>query len=313
MFGKKRIGIAGHIRPDGDCVGSCTALYSYLMENKLEFQIEQVDVYLEPFGQEFLILSGADQIKHTYDLDISYDLFITLDCGSIDRLGEGIKYFDLAQQTLNIDHHISNNLFAMRNHVVDHGSSTCEVLFDLFEEEKISKEIAECLYVGIIHDTGVFKHSSTSVKTMHAAAVLMSRGIDFSKLIDWTFYGKTHMQNQLLGRCLMESILLMDGAVVISFLSKKTLDLYQATHADLDGIVDHLRMTKGTEVAIFVYETKAREYKVSLRSNGDVNVSKIAQLFSGGGHVKAAGCTMIGSIHDVINNLTRYIEAQLKL
>jgi phosphoesterase RecJ-like protein len=89
------------------------------------------------------------------------------------------------------------------------------------------------------------------------------------------------------------------------------MDFYGASTSDLDGIIDQLRVTKGTEVAIFVYETDFQEYKVSMRSNGVVNVSKIAVSFGGGGHIKAAGCTMRGSMHDVINNLTPHIEAQL--
>ncbi|MBP1756427.1 MAG: phosphoesterase RecJ domain protein [Firmicutes bacterium] len=198
------------------------------------------------------------------------------------------------------------------NHVVADASSTCEVLFTLMEEEEVTKDIAAALYVGLIHDTGVFKHSNTSEKTMNIAGKLISKGIDFSSLIDESFYAKTYMQNQILGRCLMESMLVLGGKVVFASLSRRMLDFYEATTADLDGIIDQLRVTKGTEVAIFIYETDLHEYKVSMRSNGEMNVSKIAVYFGGGGHIKAAGCTMRGSVHDVINNLTAHIEAQLK-
>jgi phosphoesterase RecJ-like protein len=91
------------------------------------------------------------------------------------------------------------------------------------------------------------------------------------------------------------------------------LEFYQAATSDLDGIIDQLRVTKGVEVAVFIYETNLHEYKISLRSNGRVNVSKIAVFFGGGGHIKAAGYTMVGSLHDVINNLLLHIEAQLKV
>lgn len=312
LIGAKKIAIAGHIRPDGDCIGSCTALYLYLKQNMQRLELEQVDVYLENFGVEFNILTGSQEIKHSYETDESYDLFISLDCGSIDRLGKAIKYFDIAKKTMNIDHHISNNNFADVNHVVADASSTCEVLFNLMEEELITKEIAEALYVGIVHDTGVFKHSNTTEKTMIIAGRLISKGIDFSSLIDESFYAKTYLQNQVLGRCLMESILVLGGKVVFAAISKKMLDFYGASFSDLDGIIDQLRVTKGAEVAIFLYETDFHEYKVSMRANGDVNVSKIACYFGGGGHIRAAGCTMRGSVHDVINNLTFHIEAQLR-
>lgn len=312
IAGAKTIAIAGHIRPDGDCVGSCTALYLYLEQLQEEYGIEKIDCYLEPFGNEFYVLTGPERIKHTYDTDESYDIFISVDCGGLDRLGNAMKYFNSAKKTINIDHHISNQSFGQANYVVVDASSTCEVLYELMDEERITVDIAKALYVGLTHDTGIFKHSNTSPKTLMIASKLISKGFDFSKLIDETFYSKTYMQNQLLGRCLMESILVLHGKVVVSSISRKMLEFYGATHADLDGVIDQLRVTKGCEVAIFIYETDSHEHKVSMRSNGEVNVSKIAVYFGGGGHIKAAGCTMRGSVHDVMNNLTGHIEAQLK-
>lgn len=312
ITGAKKIAITGHIRPDGDCIGSCVALYQYIILNKDKFKIEKVDVYLQPFGNEFDMLSGIEDIHHSYENDEVYDVFISLDCGSLDRIGEAAKFFDQAGKTICIDHHISNLNFAALNHVEPDASSTCEVLFGLMDEELITKEIAQALYVGIIHDTGVFKHSNTTQRTMNIAGKLISKGIQFSSLIDDSFYSKTYIQNQILGRCLMESILVLDKKVVVTAINRKMLDFYGAIPSDLDGIVDQLRVTKGTEVAVFIYEAELHEFKVSMRSNGEVNVSKIAVYFGGGGHIKAAGCTMTGTVYDVINNLTPHIEAQLK-
>lgn len=309
--GAKKIAIVGHIRPDGDCIGSCTALYQYLMLCRKELNDPQIDVYLEPFGKEFDVLTGADIVRHSYDFDDTYDVFISLDCSSLDRIGDALRYFNSAKKTICIDHHITNDNFANINHIEANASSTCEVLYKLMDKDKITKEIAESLYVGLVHDTGMFRHSSTSDKTMEIAADLMRKGIDFSKLIDETFIQKTYMQVQILGRCLMESMRILDGKVIVSHLNKENLDFYNASHSDLDGIIDQLRTVKGTEVAIFIYETNAFEHKVSLRSNGLVDVSKIAHYFSGGGHVRAAGCTMLGTVHDVINNLIPHIEVQL--
>lgn len=312
LSGAKKVAISGHIRPDGDCIGSCTALYQYLMQSRHELGVEQVDVYLEPFGQEFNILSGTDEIRHTFDFDDSYDVFISLDCSSLDRIGHAIRYFNSAKRTICIDHHITNDNFSDVNHVVADASSTCEVIYSLLDERRITKDIAKSLYVGIVHDTGIFKHSSTSDKTMEIAASLIRKGIDFTKLINETFVQKTYAQMQILGRCLMESILLMDGKVILSSINRKTMDFYKINHGDLDGVIDQLRTVKGSEVAIFIYETDDSEFKVSLRSNGVVNVSKIAHYFGGGGHIKAAGCTMHGKVHDAINNILPHIEVQLK-
>jgi len=196
--------------------------------------------------------------------------------------------------------------------VVSDSSSTCEVLFDLFDIEKISKATAEALYLGIVHDTGVFKHSNTTEKTMAIAGKLITLGATPNKIIDETFYQKTFVQNQVLGRCLLESILLLDGKIIVSSISKRAQNFYNVAPSDLDGVIDQLRITKGVEAAIFLREDNVQEYKVSMRSNGIVDVSKIAVFFGGGGHILAAGCSMKGSLHDVINNLTIGIEHQLK-
>ena len=191
-------------------------------------------------------------------------------------------------------------------------SATCEVLYGQLEEDKITKETAECLYTGIIHDTGVFKHSNTTSRTMAIAGKLMDKGIDFGTIIDGTFYKKTYVQNQILGRALMESIRFLDGRCIVSVVRAKDMEFYGVTSKDLDGIVDQLRITEGVECAIFMYETGIHEFKISMRSNSCLDVSKIAQYFGGGGHVKAAGCTMSGNLYDVINNLSLHIEKQLE-
>lgn len=301
------VAIGGHVRPDGDCVGSCLGLYHYLTE---QFENKKIDVYLESVPEAFSFLTGADA-AYREEKDEVYDLFIALDCGDVDRLGFCRGMFSQAQKTVNIDHHISNTNFGNYNHVEGGSSSTCEVLYRLFEDEMISKETAECLYLGIVHDTGVFKHSNTSKATMEAAGALLTKGVSSSKIIDDSFYRKTYLQNQILGRCLLESILLLDGKIIFSAVSQKMMQLYGAVPSDLDGIIDQMRVTEGVEVAILLREEGCRCHKVSMRSNGKVDVSKISCMFGGGGHKMAAGCTMNGSVHDVINNLSAQIAYQL--
>ncbi|MFA9466768.1 MAG: bifunctional oligoribonuclease/PAP phosphatase NrnA [Velocimicrobium sp.] len=303
------IGISGHIRPDGDCVGSCLGLYSYLKEY---FADKRVDVYLDPFSETFSFLNGVEEVKTSKNVNQVYDLFISLDCGSSDRLGDAESLFKNAGKRIVIDHHISNTKFGMTNIIEPQKSSTCEILFSLLDETLITSEIAQALYLGIVYDTGVFKHSNTTMETMVVAGKLIKKGIPFSKIIDDTFYQKTYLQNQILGRCLLESFLLLNGTVIASCVDQRVLSFYGAKPDDLDGIVDQMRVTNGVEVAIFAYEMESGEYKVSMRSNGAVDVSKIAVYFGGGGHVKAAGCALKGSYHDVITNITGHIESQLR-
>lgn len=125
------------------------------------------------------------------------------------------------------------------------------------------------------------------------------------------FLKRSYVQNQVLGRALLESVRFMDGRCIFSSIDLKTMEFYKVVPKDLDGIVSQLRITKGVECAIFLYQTKTLEYKVSLRSNGKVDVAAIASYFGGGGHVRAAGCTMQGTVHDCVNNLSEQIEKQL--
>ena len=146
---------------------------------------------------------------------------------------------------------------------------------------------------------------------MEIGAKLIGFGFDFSRLIEETFYQKNYIQSQIMGRALMESIRFMDGRCIVSCVSRRMMEFYGAAPVDLEGIVNQLRNIKGVDCAIFMYETGVLEYKVSLRSNENVDVSRVASYFGGGGHVRAAGCSMNGTFHDVVNNLSQQIAQQL--
>ncbi len=309
LEGKKTIALGGHIRPDGDCVGSVTGLYLYLKEQYPEVQ---VDVYLEKIADYFQMIQGTEVICNELPGNKEYDLFICLDCGDKKRLGLFAPLFEQAKTTLCIDHHVSNEAFADYNEIAPDASSTAELVYRLIDKNKISKACAEALYMGIAHDTGVFQYSCTSPETMEAAAELLRKGVDGSKIIDKTFYEKTYVQNQILGKALLESMLILDKRCIFSYVSRKDMDFFGAEPADLEGIVSQLRYTAGTEVAIFMYELEQHEYKVSLRSKELIDVSKIATYFGGGGHVRAAGFSLKGTAHDVINNVSRQIACQYK-
>ena len=297
-----KIVILGHVNPDGDCVGSCLAVYNYIKEWDSS---RAVTVRLERVPSKFSYLSGFDAIE-TEAGEETYDLCICLDSSDEERLGDFKSCFDRSAKTICIDHHITNRGYAKENVIDGHASSACEVVYGQLDESRISKRVAECIYTGIIHDTGVFKYSNTSRKTMEIAGRMMEKGIDFGTIIDGSFYKKTYMQSQILGRALLESITFLDGRCIFSVVRKKDMDFYGVEKSDLDGIVDQLRVIDGIECAIFLYETGIHQFKVSLRSNSIVDVSRIAAYFGGGGHVRAAGCTMSGSVHDVVNNLSAH-------
>lgn len=301
--------ILGHLRPDGDCVGSCLGVYNYLLDN---YPDKTVDVYLDEFKQEFMFLRGADKVLHEKQ-DKTYDLCISLDSGDLERHGEFVSYYHSAGRKVCVDHHISNkgygDLFLLKTEC----SATTEALFTLFDEDKIGQECAECLYLGIVHDTGVFKYNNTTRQTMEIAGILIEKGARSTLVIDGTFYQKTFKQNKMLAKALDAAYLMFDGKVIVSCLTKEVFDENEATNLDTDGVVDALRITEGVECALWMYEyPKKGTFKCSLRSNELVNVNQIACALGGGGHIRAAGCEVTGEAETIIKTVTDMIREQLE-
>ncbi len=309
MLGRARsLVILGHINPDGDCVGACLAMYNYAgICNPGLYR----KVYLQTVPQKFSYLQGYDEVESEVRQEEPFDLCVCLDCSNKERLGGFQVYLESANSSLCIDHHVTNPGYAQENIIWPQASSTCEVLYGQLDEGLINQDIAACLYTGIIHDTGVLRFSCTSSRTMEIAGKLMATGIDFTKIIDDSYFKKTYLQSQILGRALMESVRFFDGKCIFTVVKKQDMTFYGVGPKDLDGTVDQLRTIDGIECAIFMYETDSHMYKVSMRSNNVVDVSRIASYFGGGGHVRAAGCTMSGSVHDVVNNLSGHIEKQM--
>lgn len=308
LEGKQRIGIAGHVRPDGDCAGSTLAVYNYIKNN---YPNTDVRLYLEPIPNIFKFLQRSEEIRSDYTDELDFDLFIALDCSDWGRLGNAVKYFEHAKETFCIDHHVTNGAFAADNYIFPEASSTCELVFELLEKEKITKEIAECLYTGIVHDTGVFQYSCTSAKTMNIAGQLMEMGIDYPKIVDETFYTKTFNQNKVLGQALLNSKLYLDGKVIASVITHQEMLDFDVLPKHLDGIVNQLRITKDVIVALFLYENEDGTFKGSLRVNGEFDVAKIAAVFGGGGHVKAAGFSIDGPAEEAISRVVAEIEKNI--
>lgn len=301
--------ILGHLRPDGDCVGSCLGVYNYIFDN---YPDKTVDIYLDEFKQEFSFLRGADKILHQKQERV-YDLCISLDSGDLERHGEFETYFHEAGRTMCVDHHISNMGFGDVCFLKTECSATAEAIFTLLDEDKVGMECAECLYLGIVHDTGVFKYTNTTRQTMEIAGILIEKGARSSLVIDGTFYKKTFKQNKMLSKALDAAFLMFDGKVIVSCLTKDVFDENDATNLDTDGVVDALRITEGVECALWMYEyPKKGTFKCSLRSNDIVNVNLIACRLGGGGHIRAAGCEVEGDKDTIILKVTDMIKEQLE-
>ena len=283
------LAIFGHVRPDGDCAGSTLALYNYVTDN---FPNIKVQVYLEKFPESYKILNGADKALPLFEGSGNqpYDAAVLMDTPSFERVGAGgAEAIKAARKTCNIDHHISNPLnLCDLNIVRPEASSACEVLFDQLDPNKISVQTASCLYLGIVHDTGAFKFSSTGKHTMEVVGALIEKGVDFARIVNETYYSRTYKQTLVTGYVLSHCKLALEGKVVHAYVTPETLKEFDVTPGDLSNVIDTLREVSGTEVALFLYPVNDK-YKISLRSNYVVDVNAIAKEFGGGGHTRAAG------------------------
>ena len=310
LLDAKSVAIFGHVRPDGDCIGSTLGLYNYICDN---YPTTKVNVFLERFPENYKILANSNRINEIYSEEFgTFDLAFLIDTPSFERVGaNGEPCIKSARKTCNIDHHISNPLNLCTANFVDaKASSACEVLYFLLDPNKVSKATAECLYLGIVHDTGAFKFSSTGHKTMNAIGDVLEKGIDFTRIINETYYTRTYTQALVTGYVMMNSKLALDGKVVYSYITPEDMDRYSVTPVELSSVIDTLREVSGTEVAIFLYPVNG-EYKISLRSNYVVDVNKVAGVFGGGGHVRAAGGNSKESPEETIKKLLKLIQEQL--
>ncbi len=304
----KTVGIAGHIRPDGDCVGSCMSLYNYLKNNYKDLQVK---VYLEYVDPKFNIVENIKDIDvNGYDGTI-YDLFISLDTASIDRLGFNGPFFENAKRTVCIDHHVSNPGYADFNYIVAEASSASEVLYDLLEEDLIDKSVALPMYMGIAHDSGVFRFQTTTPKTMRIAAKMMEYDINVNEILEETFYRKSYNQMMVTAKIQSQAKLILGGKVIYGWCTMEMMNEYGVTKNDLDAVVASIRNVDGVEVAMFIYQLDEEIFKVSLRSKNSVDVSAIAVEFGGGGHVRASGFDIKGSLEDAINAVIEKISEKL--
>lgn len=306
----KRIGITGHSNPDGDCAGSCCAAALYLRKMRPD---TQVDVYLETLPAELAKnIPGADTVLHTVPENAAqYDAFILLDSVPA-RSGDAEKLYQEASIKINIDHHISNPGSGDINYIDAEASSASELVYNVIDHDTIDREIAQALYVGMVTDTGVFQYSSTGESTMRAAGHLMSYGFDFTAVIREVFFERTAMQARLLGEAFVRAEFFMNGKCVISILDKALLDHYGATRQDLDGISAQLALTKGIDCAVFLHEDEPSVWRSSMRSVQIVNVAALASRFQGGGHIRAAGCTITSDIDEAVRLIKNDIEQQLQ-
>ena len=309
----KTVAIFGHVRPDGDCVGSTTAIYNYIKDN---YPAIRADIFLENFPESYKILRGAGEASPAYTAECNdgqpYDLAFLMDTPSFERVGaNGAECLRAAKKTINVDHHISNPLnLCTANFVEPEASSASELLYTLLDKAKVGCETASSLYLGIVHDTGAFKYSCTGKRTMQVVGDLIEAGVDFAKIVNETYYTRTYKQTIVTGFAMQQCKLALGGKVVYSYITPEDMERFGVTPVELSTVIDTIREVGGTEVAFLLYPVNGK-YKISLRSNYIVDVNAIAKEFGGGGHTRAAGGDTSDAPEIAIEKILKLIEKQL--
>ena len=299
--------ILTHENPDGDAVGSSIAMYLGLKELG-----KTPDIIIPEFPRAFENLPGIENIKKESDIE-NYDLAIALDTASIKMLNRYSKYFEDAKTKIVIDHHSSNTMFGDYNYV-DQDSPACAqlllVLFNYFNIE-VSKEIGTAILAGIITDTGGFRYDGVTAETFELVAALCKKGVKVSKVYQKVF-ASTSKSKFFLHRIALDRLELLDNEkIAFTYITKNDENSVGAENGDYDGIVEQGRDIEGVEISIFLRETE-KGIKASLRSKDYVNVSELCRIFGGGGHIRAAGCTIPGTIEQVKTQILNQARAMLK-
>ncbi len=285
--------ILPHIHPDGDTIGSSLALFLALNRiGKEAFVLVEDEL---PSNLNFLPL---EKILRKLPANLHPDVVVAVDASDLERLGKRVDYIKGAETTINLDHHITNVRFADYNYIDAHAAATGEIIYDLLESMGIAmdKEIATCIYCALSTDTGSFKYDNTTTRTHQIAASLLEYSLNLNEITVALYQDKSYGKIKLLREALNTLELYYSGKLSILSVTKHMLEKSKADLTDVDGLIEFARDIKNVEVAVLLKELSHNEIKVGLRAKYDVDVSKVAAEFGGGGHRKASGCTIYDNI-----------------
>ncbi|MBO5587215.1 MAG: bifunctional oligoribonuclease/PAP phosphatase NrnA [Acidaminococcaceae bacterium] len=276
--------IVSHISPDGDTLGSSLALAHALRMLGKEFMLNVDD----DIPSVFSFLPGiGEYMRFAPDDSVPADLLIVIDASSADRAGNAMNVVK-ARSVLNIDHHKTNTHFADYLYLDSDAAATAEIIYSLLLElgTELNTEIATCIYEGLYTDTGSFKYSNTTSRTLSIASALLTYGVNPSLISD-NMEVKSRSQVEMLGKVLETLTFLRDGKIAYVEVAPELYDY----NVDTDTFVSYPRYIEGVEVALLFKQVEENLTRVSFRSK-QVDVAKIALSFGGGGHQKASGCSI---------------------
>lgn len=293
------IAIAVHTRPDGDAIGSSSAL-----SKGFEALGKRVDLLCDCFVPKKLgFLSGVGEYKKT--TDVKYDLVVFCDCGDETRIGS-VELDLRGTKIAIIDHHATQKKRGDYNMICPQVSSASELVLEILEKNgiEITKDMADLMYTGLMTDTGNFCHTNVTQQTFENAARLVGYGADPNLLSGRIFKLLEGNKYKLLANALMATRLLDDGRIAYIYISKDMLEKCGCAITETEGIIDSALSIEGVQIAAVMTDgVKSGSYKISLRSIAGIDVSRAAETVGGGGHKQASGCMLFGEYYDVEERL----------
>ena len=309
LLKEKSAALFCHAHPDGDTVGSACALKLALAKKGVRADVFCTDL----IPQKYNFLPEPQKIISDYDGDFKeYSALIAIDNAEITRLGDFAEAFNAHGNTYSVDHHISNNCYADFNYV-DCKASNAENVFALITEmqAEITPEIANLLAMGVMTDTGGFRHKNVTAETFYSAGKLVEAGADMNDLYFHAFTRQRKERAKLFGLTMSKIRYFHGGRFAVASVLLKDLVLTGAKQDETEGFIDFVMGVDGVEVGACIMETDSNKFKISLRSKG-VDVNAIASVFGGGGHKLASGCKITGEYEEVVDKLSfavsRYLE-----
>jgi phosphoesterase RecJ-like protein len=300
--------ITTHVDPDGDAIGSSFSLYWVL-----DSLHKKPCIYLRdhvPYMYEFL--PRPPELSHDELPDGNYDAIFALDCGNLFRVGKGYERLKEMGPLVNIDHHTTNETFGVVNVINQDSSSTAEILYKLYRSLKtpLTFNVAVNLYTAIFTDTGSFRYANTNSEAFLICEEMMKYGVSPSYVAEMVHENHPKERFFLLGEVLSSLETYKDETVALAQVTKAMFRKTGTSKEHTEGFVENIKEIRGINVAILIREINGHQYKVSMRSKGNTDVARVCNLFGGGGHRNAAGCTIDGTISKVKGRLKEALKIQ---
>lgn len=302
--------LATHVVADGDCLGSMLAAYLAFNHNGRRVWA----VHPEPVPQVYRFLPGWQEIAHPNTLATVPAVALVLDCTGPDRAGEEVRaILEKVPLIINVDHHAGNQYFGHLNYVRPQAAATAELVYNLLEmlQSHLSPEVALALYTGLVTDTGCFQYENTSSETHRIAARLLEAGVVPEEVHRHLWEEKPLATLRLLGKVLPTLGLAAEGRVAWLTVTRAVLEEAGAGQEHCEGLVEYPRSLAGVEVAMLFREVSPNQVKVGFRSKRHVDVNLLAARFGGGGHRRAAGCTVFLPLEEAVKVVVEAAVAAL--